>query len=257
MQIDWITVAAQIVNFLVLVWLLNRVLYRPLSRALDERAEAVRHELTEAEAAQASAAEAEARHLAALRAFEDDRTARLSAVEAEAEALRDLLTRQAHDEIAARRSAWSQQLADEKSAFLDRLRRRAGAAFVTLARNALAEMSDRDLLEQIARVFARRLATLDPDERARLADAARAGEPVEVLSSEELSTPTRAIVAEAVERLTGAADPGFRADPALESGVLLVVGSRHVGWTLGEHLDAFEGDIGGLLSDQARREGAA
>ena len=42
MQIDWITIVAQIVNFLVLVWLLNRVLYRPLSRALDERAAAVR-----------------------------------------------------------------------------------------------------------------------------------------------------------------------------------------------------------------------
>lgn len=256
MQIDWITVAAQIVNFLVLVWLLNRVLYRPLSRALEERARAVRHELTEAEAAQARAAEAEAAHLAALRAFEEGRTARLSAVEAEAEALRERLTRQAHDEIAGRRDSWSRQLADEKAAFLDRLRRRAGAAFVTLARNALAEMSDRELLEQIARVFARRLATLAPEERAQLAEAARANQRIEILSSESLSAATRTIVAEAVERLTGTAGPEFRVDPALESGILLVAGSRHVGWTLGEHLDAFESDIAGLLSDQAQREGA-
>ncbi|MER2603590.1 MAG: F0F1 ATP synthase subunit B, partial [Candidatus Competibacter phosphatis] len=30
MQIDWFTVAAQIVNFLLLVWLLKRFLYRPV-----------------------------------------------------------------------------------------------------------------------------------------------------------------------------------------------------------------------------------
>ncbi len=34
MQIDWVTVAAQIVNFLVLVWLLKRFLYGPIMRAM-------------------------------------------------------------------------------------------------------------------------------------------------------------------------------------------------------------------------------
>ena len=37
MQIDWITVAAQIVNFLVLVWILQRLLYRPVTRAMARR----------------------------------------------------------------------------------------------------------------------------------------------------------------------------------------------------------------------------
>jgi flagellar biosynthesis/type III secretory pathway M-ring protein FliF/YscJ len=50
-QIDWVTVAAQIVNFLVLVWLLQRVLYRPLTRALKEREEEVKRSLREAESA--------------------------------------------------------------------------------------------------------------------------------------------------------------------------------------------------------------
>ena len=37
MQIDWLTVAAQIVNFLVLVWLLQRFLYRPITDAMARR----------------------------------------------------------------------------------------------------------------------------------------------------------------------------------------------------------------------------
>ena len=43
---------------------------------------------------------------------------------------------------AGRRAAWRAQLEDEKAAVLQHLRRRAGAAFVTLVRRALAEMAD-------------------------------------------------------------------------------------------------------------------
>ena len=37
MTIDWFTVGAQIVNFIVLVWLLKRFLYKPVLAAIDAR----------------------------------------------------------------------------------------------------------------------------------------------------------------------------------------------------------------------------
>ncbi|HAB91660.1 MAG TPA: F0F1 ATP synthase subunit B, partial [Pseudomonas sp.] len=37
MSIDWITVLAQIANFLVLLWLLKRFLYRPILDGIDAR----------------------------------------------------------------------------------------------------------------------------------------------------------------------------------------------------------------------------
>ena len=37
MAIDWMTVSAQIVNFLLLVWLLKRFLYQPVLSAMDRR----------------------------------------------------------------------------------------------------------------------------------------------------------------------------------------------------------------------------
>ena len=37
MQIDWFTLLAQIVNFLLLVWLLKHFLYGRVVRAMDER----------------------------------------------------------------------------------------------------------------------------------------------------------------------------------------------------------------------------
>ena len=43
MLINWFTVIAQAINFLILVWLLKRFLYKPILHAIDERAEGHRH----------------------------------------------------------------------------------------------------------------------------------------------------------------------------------------------------------------------
>ena len=37
MKINWFTVIAQLVNFLILVWLMKRFLYKPILNAIDER----------------------------------------------------------------------------------------------------------------------------------------------------------------------------------------------------------------------------
>jgi len=247
-QIDWVTVSAQIVNFLVLIWLLQRVLYRPLARALKAREEEVGRSLREAEAARAEADTEAQAHREALQQMEQARDARLEAVEEEAEILKAEMTVKVRDELAVRRAAWQAQLEDEKAAFLDRLRRRAGEAFVTLARRALSEMADEDLVDRIARVFARRLSTIGSDEQQHLKAAAGHGETPVVLSSFPLSHEARTLAAEAVARvLQKVIDIDFREEAELECGIVLTIGSRHVGWTLGEHLDALEADVAALL----------
>ena len=37
MLIDWFTIAAQAVNFLILIWLMKRYLYQPILRAIASR----------------------------------------------------------------------------------------------------------------------------------------------------------------------------------------------------------------------------
>ena len=49
MQINWFTVIAQIVNFLILVWLLKRFLYKPILKAIDERERKIESQLKDAD----------------------------------------------------------------------------------------------------------------------------------------------------------------------------------------------------------------
>jgi F-type H+-transporting ATPase subunit b len=49
MQINWFTVIAQVINFLLLVWLLKRFLYKPILKAIDEREGKIASQIKDAE----------------------------------------------------------------------------------------------------------------------------------------------------------------------------------------------------------------
>ena len=55
MLIDWFTVGAQIVNFLILVWLLKHFLYKPILNAIDAREKRIAAELADADTKKADA----------------------------------------------------------------------------------------------------------------------------------------------------------------------------------------------------------
>src|SRR5450432_81249 len=55
MKIDWFTVIAQVINFLILVWLLKRFLYKPILNAIAEREKKITDQLKDADAKKADA----------------------------------------------------------------------------------------------------------------------------------------------------------------------------------------------------------
>lgn len=55
MELDWVTFALEIVNFLILIWILQRFLYKPVLAAIARRKAAIEKTLSEAAARQADA----------------------------------------------------------------------------------------------------------------------------------------------------------------------------------------------------------
>ncbi len=55
MEFDWTTFALEIINFVVLVWILQRFLYRPVTNAIAERKSAIEKTMADANAVQAAA----------------------------------------------------------------------------------------------------------------------------------------------------------------------------------------------------------
>ena len=55
MLIDWFTIGAQVLNFLILVWVMKRFLYKPILVAIDKREARIAAELADADAKKAEA----------------------------------------------------------------------------------------------------------------------------------------------------------------------------------------------------------
>jgi F-type H+-transporting ATPase subunit b len=104
--IDWFTVAAQLINFLILVWLLKRFLYRPILDAIDAREARIAAELADADTKKAEARKERDDFQHKNAAFEQQRAALLSQARDEAKAERQRLldeARQAADILSAQR----------------------------------------------------------------------------------------------------------------------------------------------------------
>ena len=65
MLIDWFTVAAQALNFLILLWLMKRFLYAPILHAIDAREQRIAAELKDADASKLEAQKPSARNSSA------------------------------------------------------------------------------------------------------------------------------------------------------------------------------------------------
>jgi len=106
MLIDWFTVIAQVINFLILVWLLKRFLYRPILDAIDAREKRIATELADADAKKVEAQQECDAFQHKNEEFDRQRAALLSKAADEANAERQRLldeARKAADALSARR----------------------------------------------------------------------------------------------------------------------------------------------------------
>ena len=249
MQIDWITVIAQLINFLVLIWLLKRFLYGPISEAIERREARIAERLRDADDARRQA-KRQAEALAEQRAAIDQQQGELmEEARHQAKTLRETLEREARDEAQELRHAWRQQVDDEKEAFLGSIRQSTARYVGELARTVLKEFADAGLEAQAAKRFADHLHALDDKRREDLAKAAEGEQATATIESPfELSGPVRTQLTQTVhEVIRKDLDIGYTEVSDLLLGLRLRVGGRTVAWTLADYFDRLEARIGEAL----------
>jgi F-type H+-transporting ATPase subunit b len=242
MLIDPFTVGAQIVNFLVLVWILRRLLYGPITRAMAARETRIREELENARRLR-DEAEADGRRYQELTAtFEAERTARLADARAELDAWRREHTQAVRQEVETMRDRWQQALEQEKQAFYTELRRRAGHEVLVVARRALRDLADGELEARVVDGFLARLQGMAPGDREQLVATARQdGGRVTVRTAYPLEDEVEARLRTGIATALGQGiSPRFEQAPDLVAGVELRAGGFKVAWALGDYLESLE-----------------
>ncbi len=250
MLIDWVTVIAQIVNFLILVVALKFLLYDRVVRAMDARQQRIEDRLDEARRQQ-EAAEAQAQENRRQRDdIEHKRDDLLARARRDADRRREDLERTAREDVDRRREQWVQSLRDRRDRFLADLRRQAGRTVCDISRRALADLADADLERQVLAVFRRRVTDLSEEQRTRLSD----GDGLTVVSAWPIPDEQRGTLRESVRSIAGDREIAFQQSDEVICGVELHAGGHALGWTVAEYLDELTEQIAESIDSETHAQ---
>jgi F-type H+-transporting ATPase subunit b len=242
MQIDWLTVVAQIVNFLILVWLLKRFLYRPVLDAMTRREERIAARLAEAAQREDEAEDRAREYREKSEALEQARNEKIEEARDAAEREGRSLLDKARHEIDEQREKWRDALRREHEDLRKTLEREVIESAVNISRRALADLADADLENGIIRTLLRRLQDLPREKRKLFAEAS---EPLRLSSSFDLDQETRERLREA---LATSAELEYRRDDGLLCGIAVIGGGHKLEWNVADYLDDIDTRVHDLLA---------
>jgi F-type H+-transporting ATPase subunit b len=259
MLIDWFTVGAQALNFIILVWLLKRFLYKPILNAVDAREKRIAAELADADAEKAEAQKERDEYQHKNEEFDQQRAALLSKATDEAKAARQRLlddARKAADALSAKRQ---EALRSDAQNLNQAIRRRTQQEVFAIARKALTDLATTSLEERMSEVFTRRLRTMDGKAKEGIAEALKiASEPAVVRSAFALPAAQRAAIQKAVNETFSAEVPvRFETAPDLVSGIELATNGQKIAWSIADYLTSLEKGVGELLKEKDKPEAKA
>ena len=256
MPIDWFTVIAQVINFLVLVWLLKRFLYKPILHAIDEREKGIATQLAQSEAKKAEAQQERDDFQHKNEAFDKERAALLSKATNEAQAERQRLLDEARKDADSLRAKRQEALRNEQRNLGQNITRWTQKEVFAIARKTLGDLAATSLEERMGEVFVQRLRALTGTAREQLAAALKTStQPARVRSAFDLPPEQHAAIQKALNE-TFSADIRiqFETVPELVSGIEFSTNGQKVAWSIADYLATLEKSAGELLREDARPE---
>lgn len=247
--IDYFTIVAQIINFVVLIFLLKHFLYGPVIKAMDNREQKIATRLKDAEEKRREAEQEEASYRRMLQeqaAEHDMMTARATE---EAEALKADLIKKAREEVDKSQEDWYETILRQKNAFLADIAAQAGREVYAVSRRALGDLADEELERRIMETFLKRLENMDVRDKDKLkrfyeALKQKGEQKVTIKSTFPIPDDISAKIEEILQQQTGSiVKMQYEIDPNLISGIELRSNDVLVSWSIESYLVDLENEL--------------
>ena len=256
MLIDWFTVIAQVVNFLILVWLLKRFLYKPILNAIDVREKKVADELANADAKEAEAQKEKDEFRHKNEELDQQRAALLNKAKDEATAERQRLLEEARKDASDLRAKQQEAMRNDKQNLNKEISRRTQQEVFAIARKVLKDMAGTSLEEHTVDTFVQKLRELKGEEKEQLASALSASKStVLVRTAFDLPQEQREVIKKTIKETLGLEiHPKFETAPDLVSGIELTTDGQKVAWSIANYLTSLGKSIDEILKEQPKSE---
>ncbi len=250
MLIDWFTVGAQALNFLILVWLMKRFLYKPVLDAIDAREKRIADQIADATAKQAQAEADRVTFQAKSDAFDKQRATLLAKATSDAQNKAKSLMDEAHqaaDKLSAeRKTALAAETQHVHEAVADKVRHEV----FSLSKKALADLASQDLETHIIEVFLTRLSAMSDAAKAVLGDALKAASETAVVRSAFVLEPKQRTAVQTTFNHVFKVKVPLRFEVAADKvgGIELSVGGQKLDWSISHYLASLEEEVTKVLA---------
>ena len=242
MSIDWITVAAQIANFLVLVWLLKRFLYRPILDGIEAREAEIKDQMQEAVQLQAQAQAVEQGYQDKLQDLSVAQSEMTETIRKAAEEQRDVLLAEARQRVEREHAVWKAQLDEEARKYTAKLHHAGAGALLGLLRKALSDLAGQTLEAQMSHHLVHKMKPMLPDLRRAAGQVSEAvvtsRDPLPNSAEEELSSGVQAVFPRISMR--------FVTDETQAPGLIIRIGGAQLEWTVASYIEG----LSALIEEQ-------
>ncbi|MFT6927000.1 MAG: F-type H+-transporting ATPase subunit b [Psychromonas sp.] len=256
MLIDWFTVVAQAINFLVLVWLLKRFLYRPILDAIDAREQRIAKTLSDAADKEKQAQQERDLFLHKNNQLDlqSEKLLQTATTAANTEAQRLLgKARQVAEDLCVQQQATFQKQQHSLSA---ELTKKTQQEVFAITRKALKDLADSGLEEQILSVFLNQLDELDENSKASFIAALSKKNTVLVRTTFALPSAQQHDLSKALtDSFATKLNIRFETDPDVVSGIELYIDGQKLAWSIAQYINSLEQHFQQLVRQSARHLG--
>jgi F-type H+-transporting ATPase subunit b len=226
-ELDWTTFTLEVLNFLVLVWLLKRFFYRPVLNVIEARRAETAKTMADAAAVRSDAQKLQCEYQAHLAKLDREGAAARTRLDEEIASERTRRLEALSAEIAGERERRGALAARERGEAREALEREAMTIAARFAARLLDRVAGRELEARLADLALADLDAQDADKLEALRSALREPQAkLQVLSAYALDEARRAAFSRALGQLAGReVAPEFAEDATLKAGVCIMVGS--------------------------------
>lgn len=242
MQINWFTVIAQGLNFILLVWLMKRFLYTPILTAIDQREKKIKAQLTDAKTQKSEAQTEKDTFNQKNTDFDQQKKALMDTAVTEVQTQRQKLLDAARQEADALKAKQQKSLQEDQENLQNDIAKKTRQTVFLITKKALADLASVGLEDQTVTVFTERLHHLNPAEKQSFIDAFQSDKtPIAVQSAFDLTPKQQTAIKTAVAKLLGSEpDFAFKTTPELISGIGLRSNGFKLAWSVSDYLTALE-----------------
>ncbi len=237
MIIDWFTVGAQLLNFIILVWLMKRFLYHPIMNAIEARENNIALELKNADEKKAQAQNQHDEFQKKNEEFDQLRVEHLNKMNEEIKVERQRLIEEVRKDANILKIKREESLKKYTENFYKIIKQKTETEVFELARKVITDLSTTNLEESICEKFVLRLKDLTNDEKK---DFINSNE-IFLRTSFEISNNQKNLIQNSInESFSSNITLKYVTAPDIIGGIELLSKGKKISWSISDYLSSIE-----------------